>query len=150
MNWTGGKLRQHSRKDQSSTLHRQKQHFARVRQQLQEPRQTRSPFKPSFFDSDEMSPPRQTRLDDFTNTAPLARKLASLSSNECNPEEAAASHQRPRHRREATHTNQSIASSSKRKRSGGEEREVHSQPLFLASLTLSLGAESKTVKQHDK
>lgn len=82
MNWTGGRLHQHSKVDKSSTLYRQKQHFARVRQQFQEPDQAPTPFRPSFLGSDGMSPIQQSRLDDFRTTGPLAKRLASMSSRE--------------------------------------------------------------------
>ncbi|KAL9056440.1 MAG: hypothetical protein Q9162_002921 [Coniocarpon cinnabarinum] len=80
MNWTGGKLQQHSRKNKSSVLQQQKQHFARARQQLQGPHRPPSAFKPAFLGSDDMSPQRQSRLHEFKSTAPLAKRLESLSA----------------------------------------------------------------------
>jgi len=50
MNWTGGRLSRHSRKAEDSVINKQKQHFARVRNNLTNGSAKRSPAKWSIFD----------------------------------------------------------------------------------------------------
>lgn len=50
MNWTGGRLSRHSRKAEDSVVNKQKQHFARVRNNLMNDSAKRSPAKWSIFD----------------------------------------------------------------------------------------------------
>ncbi|QDS75998.1 hypothetical protein FKW77_004509 [Venturia effusa] len=99
MNWTGGRLQRHSKNSAKSTdLARQKQHFAAVRQRLQNgatPQGT--PFRPSFLirhgsDLGQGVTPfvqgsqshtghpkaKQKSLDDYSSTAPLAQRLSSM------------------------------------------------------------------------
>lgn len=97
MNWTGGRLQRHST-FKNEALQKQKQHFAAVRQRLQNGEGPRMvPFRPSFLIRDELtlaegvSPfgqgsqrhtghpkARQSRLEDYSSIAPLARRLASM------------------------------------------------------------------------
>ncbi|KAF2182027.1 hypothetical protein K469DRAFT_252419 [Zopfia rhizophila CBS 207.26] len=53
MNWTGGRLQRHSRNAGQAVVQRQKQHFAKVRTQLQNGRTAHAvPFRPSFLDEE--------------------------------------------------------------------------------------------------
>jgi hypothetical protein len=99
MNWTGGRLQRHQKNSGNTSLRRQKQHFAKVRQQLQNgevtPQSMR--FRPSSLLTevsnlrDGITPSSivlqkpssesnkfQAKLEDFSATAPLARRLASI------------------------------------------------------------------------
>lgn len=100
MNWTGGRLQQHKDKGGNSAAKRQKQHFANVRQRLQNGGSSpqRAPFRPNFLARDPTgsgttavnsfalglrrhfshSKVQQRKLEDFRSTAPLARRLASI------------------------------------------------------------------------
>ena len=50
MNWMGGRLQRHSRNTGNGVINRQKQHFAKVRTQLQNSAaQHTIPFRPSFL-----------------------------------------------------------------------------------------------------
>lgn len=56
MNWTGGRLQRHSRNAGSGAINRQKQHFAKVRTQLQNgSAQHTTPFRPSFLQEVDVS-----------------------------------------------------------------------------------------------
>ncbi|KAF2816955.1 uncharacterized protein BDZ99DRAFT_5323 [Mytilinidion resinicola] len=66
MNWTGGRLQRHSKNAGGGVASRQKQHFAKIRSQLQNglhPGQL--PFRPSFFPDDGAS--LGSRLPPFTD-----------------------------------------------------------------------------------
>jgi hypothetical protein len=99
MNWTGGRLQRHSKNNAKSTdLARQKQHFAAVRQRLQNGQTVQgTPFRPSCLNHGGLAlgngvtpfgqglqrhtghPKRkQAKLDDYSSTAPVARRLASM------------------------------------------------------------------------
>jgi hypothetical protein len=99
MNWVGGRLQRHSKASKNEVLQRQKQHFARLRQQLQNGTRLSSDlFRPEWSTSisediglglAHMSckmrqrpyngQKSQLKLEDFDNTAPMARRLASMS-----------------------------------------------------------------------
>ena len=56
MNWTGGRLQRHSRNTGNRVINRQKQHFAKVRTQLQNgTAQHTIPFRPSFLQEVDVS-----------------------------------------------------------------------------------------------
>lgn len=99
MNWTGGRLQRHSKNNAKSTdLARQKQHFAAVRQRLQNGETSQAPsFRPSFLVRDGLtlgngvtpfgqgsqrhtghSRGKQRSLEDYSSTAPLAQRLSSM------------------------------------------------------------------------
>lgn len=95
MNWTGGKLCR-SRNANSSVSAKQKNHFAKVRANLQSTHSS-SPKRPPFdighwrpdYETTHLSPSassqhyghsqRQTILEDFENVRPLVRKLQTLN-----------------------------------------------------------------------
>ncbi|KAF2757630.1 hypothetical protein EJ05DRAFT_486663 [Pseudovirgaria hyperparasitica] len=53
MNWTGGRLQRHSKNSTNTVVSRQKQHFARVRAQLQSTASPTVPFIPSFAQAEQ-------------------------------------------------------------------------------------------------
>lgn len=60
MNWTGGKLQRHSKNVGNGVANRQKQHFAKVRTQLQNGTTSLAcpgtiPFRPSFIQDDHVN-----------------------------------------------------------------------------------------------
>jgi hypothetical protein len=65
MNWTGGRLSRHSRKKGDSLVHKQKQHFAKVRSNLFHGNAKRSPVKWSIFDKIQV----QSRADTASPSA---------------------------------------------------------------------------------
>ncbi|KAI9651924.1 MAG: hypothetical protein M1831_007504 [Alyxoria varia] len=85
MNWTGGKLHRHSKNAKSGAAHRQSEYFAKARTKLQNGSERHTPFVPSFLQDeaahhDTNSPrPRQSRLEHFDQTAPVAKRLSALS-----------------------------------------------------------------------
>jgi hypothetical protein len=99
MNWTGGKLQRHSKVGRNEVLQRQKQHFAKVRQQLQNGTSSSVvPFPPNWLAHDQASlaegviplgqgsqrpvghyEGQQKTLEEFKMTAPVAHRLASMS-----------------------------------------------------------------------
>lgn len=99
MNWTGGRLQRHSKDNEKSTdLARQKQHFAAVRQRLQNGETSQgTPFRPSFLVRDGLtlgngvtpfaqgsqrhighSKAKQRSLEGYSSTAPVAKRLSSM------------------------------------------------------------------------
>lgn len=98
MNWVGGRLQRHSKASKNEVLQRQKQHFAKLRQQLQKGSEPSSnPFHPGWSTGirDDMSTgladmsrgksqrpsqKSQRKLEDFDNTAPMARRLSRKPS----------------------------------------------------------------------
>jgi len=92
MNWTGGKNARYSKGGAgNSIVNKQKQHFARARARLQHHSDGPRRFQPSFMEHDRpsqetrLSPKnalpkvRQTRLQDFASTGPLAKHLSSIA-----------------------------------------------------------------------
>ena len=58
MNWTGGKLQRLKAGRNNSVVHRQKEHFARVRAHLQNgtsPGSSAPPFRPSYLGDDDLN-----------------------------------------------------------------------------------------------
>jgi hypothetical protein len=75
MNWTGGRLSRHSRNTKGSLTQRQKQYFAKVRNNSLNGGQKGSPIKWSFFEQDQNVP--QHNLPDPSAAASLSSKQAS-------------------------------------------------------------------------
>lgn len=99
MNWTGGRLQRHSKTTAKTThLARQRQHFASVRQRLQNGETLQgTPFRPSFLVREDLtlanaitpfgqasqrhtghSRGNQTSLEDYSSTAPVPQPLSSM------------------------------------------------------------------------
>jgi hypothetical protein len=116
MNWTGGRLQRSKRNAKSSDLVRQRQHFAAVRQRLQNgPTSHVTPFCPSFLDREEgltlaggITPfgqgsqrhtghpkGKQRRLEDYSPPAPLAGRLASIQMGPSRPLNQSDRQQKP-------------------------------------------------------
>ncbi|ELR09395.1 hypothetical protein VC83_03173 [Pseudogymnoascus destructans] len=79
MNWTGGRLSRHSRRADSSTTSKQKQHFAKVRSHLMSGSVKKGPAKRPNFDMAAPRPPDGLRIRDGTVRTQPGQPLAPLS-----------------------------------------------------------------------
>ncbi|TQS35801.1 hypothetical protein Golomagni_03766, partial [Golovinomyces magnicellulatus] len=77
MNWTGGHLQQHSASG-ASAKNRQRQHFAKVRQNLRHPVKTTSPIKWSALSSHI----KDSELNQCMLSAPFTRQFSNIQPNQ--------------------------------------------------------------------
>lgn len=87
MNWTGGNLSRHSKKqDSKTTIGIQRQHFARARSKCDVGcGPSLAALQPDLTQAKSPSGLRQTRLEEFEGTAAVAARLASLVSRPQQP-----------------------------------------------------------------
>lgn len=79
MNWTGGRLSRHSRRADSSTTNKQKQHFAKMRSHLMSGSVKKCSAKPPNFDMAAPQPPDALSVRDRTATTELQQPLDPFS-----------------------------------------------------------------------
>ncbi|OBT64433.1 hypothetical protein VE03_05779 [Pseudogymnoascus sp. 23342-1-I1] len=79
MNWTGGRLSRHSRRADSSTTSKQKQHFAKMRSHFMSGSVKKGPAKPPSFDMAAPQPPDELSVGNGTIRTKPQQPLAPLS-----------------------------------------------------------------------